>query len=194
MATRGFHLDYQEKQLAADVISFFEFAAAKGSRQMTSSAASHARPRKLATTRWSLVQQATQGNEAPSNAAGGTFSSLPAAGVCLYAAAAESLFERQWARAVLDRVLQQPREEHYTTERHALFDALVGHLGGVANEGSLTLSAERLQMSAEAIQVSLHRLRKRYRSLLRNEIAQTTNSPAEVDDEIRHLFLALSRT
>ena len=107
-------------------------------------------------------------------------------------ATAERLFERQWAHAVLDGVLQQLREEYYSTERHALFDALVGHLGGVANEGSLTVSAETLQMSAEAIRVSLHRLRKRYRALLRNEISQTTNTPAEVDDEIRHLFLTLA--
>ena len=47
---------------------FFEFAAAKGSRQMTSSAASRARPRGFATTRWSLIQQANQGNEAPARA------------------------------------------------------------------------------------------------------------------------------
>ena len=246
---------------------------------MTSSAASRARPRGFATTRWSLIQQANQGSEARARAAleelcqaywlpvyafmrrqtrdvheaqdwtqgflaslllrdsfaqlspeRGRFRSFLLAAARHFSsnerdkknavvrggqivlqsldyehgeqrlarelsttATAESLFERQWAHAVLDRVLQQLREEYYSTERHALFDALVGHLGGVANEGSLTVSAERLQMSPEAIRVSLHRLRKRYRALLRNEISQTTNTPAEVDDEIRHLFLTLSQ-
>lgn len=106
---------------------------------------------------------------------------------------AESLFERQWAHAVLDRVLHRLREEYDSTDQHALFNALAGQLAGAAGEEHLKVLAERLQMSPEAIRVSLHRLRKRYRALLRNEISQTTNTPAEVDDEIRHLFLTLAR-
>ena len=46
-------------------------------------------------------------------------------------------------------------------------------------------------MSAGAVQVAVHRLRRRYGELLRQEIAQTVSSPAEVDEELRHLFSAL---
>jgi RNA polymerase sigma-70 factor (ECF subfamily) len=47
-------------------------------------------------------------------------------------------------------------------------------------------------MSEGAVRVAAHRLRQRYRELLRNEIAQTVATPAEVEDELRHLFAALS--
>jgi RNA polymerase sigma-70 factor (ECF subfamily) len=108
-------------------------------------------------------------------------------------ATAESSFERQWAHAVLDRVLQQLREEYDTTGRSELFENLAGQLSGTTSEGVLTELAAQLQMSPEAIRIALHRLRKKYRLLLRNEISQTTDSPDDIDDEIRYLFAVLAR-
>jgi hypothetical protein len=63
---------------------------------------------------------------------------------------AESLFERQCARAVLDRVLKQLREEYDSTDQHALFNAIAGQLAGAADEGPLKVLAERLCMNPEA--------------------------------------------
>ncbi len=106
---------------------------------------------------------------------------------------AERLFERQWAHAVLDRVLRQLREEYYSSDRRVLFDSLGEQLAGTVSDGVLTALAETLLMSPEACRVALHRMRKRYRALLRQEIGQTTNSPDEIDDEIRYLFATLAR-
>ncbi len=108
-------------------------------------------------------------------------------------APAEVLFERQWALAILDRVLNRLRQEYNDSDRSLLFDALAEHLSGTATDELLCEVASRLQMSSEAVRVSLHRLRKRYRHLLRDEIGQTTESADDVDDEIRHLFRVLSR-
>ena len=108
-------------------------------------------------------------------------------------APAEVLFERQWALAILDRVLNRLRQEYNDSDRSLLFDALAEHLSGTATDELLCEVASRLQLSSEAVRVSLHRLRKRYRHLLRDEIGQTTESADDVDDEIRHLFRVLSR-
>lgn len=246
---------------------------------MTSSAASSARPRRFATTRWSLIQQARQGQDVSARVAleelcraywlpvyafmrrqtrdlheaqdwtQGFFASLlsrdafaqlsPELGrfrSFLLAAArhfacnerdkknaivrgghvilqsldyeegeqrlarelsttatAEGLFERQWAHAVLDRVLRQLREEYDSIGRSELFENLAGHLSGTTSDGALTELATQLQISPEAVRIALHRLRKKYRLHLRNEISQTTNSPDEIDDEIRYLFSVLAR-
>lgn len=106
----------------------------------------------------------------------------------------EAIFERRWALAILDRVLDRLRQEFELGGRLTLFESLSAHLSGVAAEESLSQVAQRLQMSPEAVRVALHRLRKRYRHILRDEIAQTTDSTEDVDDEIRQLFRALTST
>ena len=108
------------------------------------------------------------------------------------AATAESLFERQWAHAVLDRVLEQLRREYHSSARSDVFETLAGQMAGVCSDSVLKELATTLGMSPEACRVALHRMRKRYRFLLRNEIGQTTNSPGEIDDEILHLFRTLA--
>ena len=104
---------------------------------------------------------------------------------------AESIFERRWALAMLERVLDRLRQEYELAGQRTLFDSLAGHLSGVEAEESLVDVSLRLRMSSAAVRVALHRLRKRYRHVLRDEISQTTDSPEEVDDEIRQLFEAL---
>jgi RNA polymerase sigma-70 factor (ECF subfamily) len=103
----------------------------------------------------------------------------------------ESLFERRWALALLDRVLQQLQQEYDHAGRAEQFQSLAEHLSGAANDESLAEVAERMQISEDAVRVALHRLRKRYRHLLRHEIAQTTDSAEAIEDEIRHLFQVL---
>ncbi len=106
---------------------------------------------------------------------------------------AEAIFERSWAIAMLDRVLKQLRDEYVDLNKAALFECLSPFLSGDQSGEGYTGVCEILQLSPEAARVAAHRMRKRYRQILREEIAQTIATPQEVDDEIRHLFAALRR-
>ncbi len=103
----------------------------------------------------------------------------------------ERLFERRWALTLLDRVVQRLREHYETAGQLPLFEALKGSLTGAAGD-SHAEAAAALGMTPGAVKVAAHRLRQRYRDLLRDEIAQTVEDPAAVDDEIRALFSALA--
>lgn len=103
----------------------------------------------------------------------------------------EKLFERRWAIALLDGVLQQLRREYESSDRGPLFEKLGPFLTADGVESSYVQAAESLSMTPGAVKVAIHRLRRRYRELLREEIGRTVDDPSEVDDEIRGLFAAL---
>ena len=105
---------------------------------------------------------------------------------------AERLFERQWAIALLDRVLSRLRDEHTVGGKLAQFEVLQPFLSLDRDLANYAEAARQLGTTEAAARVAAHRLRKRYRSLLRDEIAQTVATPEDVDDEIRHLFEALA--
>lgn len=100
----------------------------------------------------------------------------------------EKLFERKWALTVLDQVLVRLKGEYAAAGKAALFDALKGFLTGLASEASQAQIAVNLGLTPNAVRVAVHRLRKRYRHLLREEISQTVATPADVDEEIRFLL------
>jgi RNA polymerase sigma factor (sigma-70 family) len=104
----------------------------------------------------------------------------------------ENLFERDWALTLLEQVLSRLKAEQEQAGRLDEFDALQGCLMG---ERGLPYSelAVRLHTTEDALKMAVHRLRKRYGKLLREEIARTVSSPAEIDEEIRHLFEVLGR-
>ena len=104
----------------------------------------------------------------------------------------ERLFERQWALTLLGQVLANLRAEFVADDKEAQFDSLKVYLTGEATASNAAL-AEGLGMSEGAVKVAAHRLRQRYRALLRHEVAQTVADPAEVDDEIRRLFESLGQ-
>jgi len=104
----------------------------------------------------------------------------------------ERLFERQWAHALLDRVLERLRQEFDDAGRREVFDALSPHLSSGGDHPAYAEAASALGTSEQTARVAAHRLRKRYRRLLKEEIAQTTSSPEETEDELRCLFAALS--
>lgn len=106
---------------------------------------------------------------------------------------ADKMFERRWALALLDQVLARLREEHAGADKSALYEALKPTLTGARESAPYAELAGRLGLSEAAVKVAVHRLRRRYRELLREEIARTVAAPEEVDDEIRHLFAALGR-
>ena len=104
----------------------------------------------------------------------------------------ERQFDRQWATALLDQVLARLRAEFRDAGKETQFEHLKDFLaGGRDQPGGYTRAGESLSMSAEAVKVAAHRLRQRYRELLRNEIAQTVAQPADVEAEIRDLFQIL---
>jgi RNA polymerase sigma factor (sigma-70 family) len=102
----------------------------------------------------------------------------------------DRVFDRQWAMTLLERTMSCLREEYVSTGRAKLFELLSGCIA--REEGSLRYAeiAARLNLTEAAVKMAVHRLRARYRELLRAEIAGTVSSPEEVDEEIRHLFSA----
>jgi RNA polymerase sigma factor (sigma-70 family) len=100
----------------------------------------------------------------------------------------ERLFERRWAMAVLDQVLARLEQEYRDRRAAETFEALKGCLAGAADAATHASVARRLGMTEGAVKVAAHRLRKRYRDILREEIAETVASPDLVDEEIRYLL------
>lgn len=105
---------------------------------------------------------------------------------------AERSFDRHWAEAVLSSVLRQLRREFDDTGRGQRFDELKGHLLGDPGAPAYQALARRMGISETGVRSVVHRLRKRFAALMRSEIAQTVASPADVEDEIRHLFHSLA--
>jgi RNA polymerase sigma-70 factor (ECF subfamily) len=97
-------------------------------------------------------------------------------------------FDREWAEALLAKVIQNLQAEAEAENRAAQFQELKIFLSADKSAVSCSEAAAKLQMEEGAVRVAVHRLRKRYRQLLRREIAQTLNDPGQVDDEIQSLF------
>jgi len=103
---------------------------------------------------------------------------------------ADLLFDRQWAMTVLERSMTQLEQEYVASGRAQLFDYLRHCLA--KDESALPYAeiAGRLKLTEAAVKMAVHRLRSRYREILQREIAQTVSTPEEIEEEIRHLFLA----
>ena len=107
-------------------------------------------------------------------------------------ATAEKVFERRWALTLLDRTLTRLAAEYAEDGKGELFEQLKGTLTGDRATLPYSTIAEKLGSSEGAIKVAVHRLRQRYREVLRAEIADTVSEPEEVEEELRNLFAALS--
>lgn len=106
---------------------------------------------------------------------------------------AERAFERSWAMALLDRVFQQLKAEYESTDRTELFAELYVFLPKGERPKSYRDAAGDLRMTEAAVKVAVHRLRKHFGELLREEILQTVEKPEDIDEEITRLFEAVSR-
>jgi RNA polymerase sigma factor (sigma-70 family) len=104
----------------------------------------------------------------------------------------ERIFERRWALSVLDRVLEKLRSEFVHHGRPEHFERLKVFLLGESDAPYAALARE-MNTSEGALKVAIHRLRKRYRELFRQEIADTVADPAEVESELRYLATVLAR-
>jgi RNA polymerase sigma-70 factor (ECF subfamily) len=105
---------------------------------------------------------------------------------------AEKIFERRWALTLLEQVLCRLRAEYIRDGKENLFEQLKPTLTEVSRSVRYVEIAARLGTNEGAVKVAVHRLRQRYREVLRAEIADTVASPGEVEDEIRNLFAALA--
>lgn len=105
---------------------------------------------------------------------------------------ADKIFEKRWALTLLEQVLDKLREEFVSDGKENLFEQLKPTLTEASRTISCAEIATRLGMSEGAVKVSVHRLRQRYRELIRAEIAETVSSSGEVEDELRSLFAALA--
>lgn len=97
-------------------------------------------------------------------------------------------FDREWAIALLGNVVERLRSECLAEGRGAQFEELRVFLTAGKGAMSHAEAAGRLGMEETAVRVAVHRLRKRYRALLRDEIVQTLADPAQLDEEMRALF------
>jgi DNA-directed RNA polymerase specialized sigma24 family protein len=103
----------------------------------------------------------------------------------------EKLFERRWALSLLERVMTGLRNEFAASGKAARFEALLPLLNHESSERYEEL-AVKMGLSAGALRALVHRMRRRYRDLMRMEIAETVAAPEEIDDEIRFLLRVLS--
>jgi RNA polymerase sigma-70 factor (ECF subfamily) len=98
-------------------------------------------------------------------------------------------FDRDWALALIARALAALENEH--AHKAEFFNTLKPWLDG-ASDASQAEAADALGMSVTAVKVAVHRLRARFRELIRSEVAATVNDPAEVADELRHLIATVA--
>jgi len=104
----------------------------------------------------------------------------------------EKAFEHRWAITLLEQVYQRLGEEYRAQGKTELFDALRTTLAGASDAAPYAELARQLDVSEGAVKVAVHRLRQRYRALLRDTIADTVSGPDEVEDELRYLFRTLA--
>ncbi|MCI0538466.1 MAG: sigma-70 family RNA polymerase sigma factor [Verrucomicrobiales bacterium] len=105
---------------------------------------------------------------------------------------ADVIFDRRWARAVMEQALDKLTLEFSRSGRRELFERLRVYLASEVRAGEYANIASDLGLSTAAVKVTVHRVRQRYREIIRSEIAHTVSDPADVDDELRHLAQLLS--
>ena len=105
----------------------------------------------------------------------------------------EAIFDRQWAMTVLDLGLRRLAQESSGAGRGLEFELLRPSLLGESAKGGYDGIARALGSTEGAVKVAVHRLRRRFRELVREEIAQTVATEGEIDEEVKYLLAALRR-
>jgi len=103
----------------------------------------------------------------------------------------ERLYERQWALTMLELVVGRMEAEYQDAGKARQFELLKNALAGGRQRLPYAEVAEELDMSVENARQAAHRMRRRYRTLLREEVARTVADPSDVDEELANLFEAL---
>ena len=140
------------------------------------------RRRKTTTKRghgqWLIPLEELQGKEGADPGFGGLVDSL----------SPDRLYERRWAMALIEHVLERLKNEYGATGSAFLFDSLKQLLPDEPEAPSRAQIAARLDMTDNALRQAFHRFRHRYQMLLREEIGHTVADPGEVEHELRYLI------
>jgi RNA polymerase sigma-70 factor (ECF subfamily) len=105
---------------------------------------------------------------------------------------AEKIYERRWAMTLLEQALTRLRDENVAAGKTELFERLRDFVAG-ESDVSCGEAAAQLALTESAVKSALHRLRQRYRELVREEVAHTVADPAEIDTELRYLITVMSQ-
>ena len=105
---------------------------------------------------------------------------------------AEKLFERRWALTLLEHARVRVREEYLKASKAELYDRLNALESRDQNAPSYAKLAAELELTESAVKSACFRMRRRYRELVREEVANTLDNPAEVDAEITYLISVIS--
>lgn len=103
----------------------------------------------------------------------------------------QKIYERRFAMALLERVFHRLQSDFAAKGRQAVFSRLHIYLREGKEGGRYAEAAADLGMQENAVKVEVMRMRKKFRDLFREEIAQTVNEVGEIEDEIRHLMAVL---
>ncbi len=107
--------------------------------------------------------------------------------------APDTVYDMRWAQTILQAALRQLKEEMSRANKQDQFDELKPFLTANAAAGEYSQVAQKLGVAASAAPVLVHRLRQRYRELVRAEVAQTVCGPLELEEEMRYLFSVLNQ-
>jgi RNA polymerase sigma-70 factor (ECF subfamily) len=100
----------------------------------------------------------------------------------------DQVFDRCWAETLLARAQARLRDEYVARGRRELFELISDLEPGTHGEIGYAAIGQRLGLSAGGVKTAVHRLRRRYREILREEVAQTVSRPEEMEEEVRHLL------
>jgi RNA polymerase sigma-70 factor (ECF subfamily) len=104
----------------------------------------------------------------------------------------DQVYDKRWAVTLIEAVLERLRESYAVADQVRVFETLKPFIWGEQTKLTYAEVAPQLGLTEGAIKVAVHRLRGRYRELLRAEIAQTVATPGEVDEELQHLIAVLT--
>jgi RNA polymerase sigma-70 factor (ECF subfamily) len=99
----------------------------------------------------------------------------------------ERLYDQRWAMAVMEQSIENLRQEYAKVNKSALFEEIKVFLSESSGDGAYGAIAARLHMTPAAIATAIHRLRHRYRELVRATLAKTVATPLELEEEMRYL-------
>ncbi len=100
----------------------------------------------------------------------------------------DAAYEQRWAVTLIEQVLATLRREYSATDKARLFEELKGFIWGDQSTASYAGIAGPLNLTEGTVKVAVHRLRQRFRELLRAEVAHTVARPEDIDGELRHLI------
>jgi RNA polymerase sigma-70 factor (ECF subfamily) len=106
---------------------------------------------------------------------------------------AATSFDREWAKSVVKQALEALNHEMVAADKERQFAVLKLFLAAEAAPGDYAIAAHELGVADASVPVLVHRMRQRYRQLVRAQVAQTVTSPAELEEEMRHLFEVLNQ-